>query len=46
MGQCDFFSSFLELYLQHMEVPKRGAKSELQMPAYATVTAMPAPGRI
>ena len=32
--------SFLWLHLQHMEVPRLGVKSELQLPAYATVKAM------
>ena len=31
---------FLRLHLQHMEVPRLGVKSELQLPAYATATAM------
>ena len=30
---------FLESNLQHMEVPRLGVKSELQLPAYATATA-------
>ena len=30
---------FLWLHLQHMEGPRLGVKSELQLPAYATVTA-------
>ena len=34
-----FLSCFLEPYLQHMEVPKLGVESELQLLAYATVTA-------
>ena len=33
------FLVFLGLYLQHMEVPRLGVKSELQMPAYSTATA-------
>ena len=37
---------FLWLYLQHMEVPRLGVKSELQLPAYATATAMPDPSCI
>ena len=30
---------FLELHLQHMEVPRLGIKLELQLPAYTTATA-------
>ena len=30
---------FLGLHLGYMEVPRLGAESELQLPAYATVTA-------
>ena len=29
---------FLGLQLQHMEIPRLGVKSELQLPAYTTVT--------
>ena len=29
---------FLEPYLWHMEVPRLGVKSELQLPAYTTAT--------
>ena len=36
-----FFLFFLGLHLQHMEVPRLGVKSELQLPAYSTATAMP-----
>ena len=32
--------AFLGLHLRHMEVPKLGVVSELQLPAYATSTAM------
>ena len=35
------FFFFLGLLLQHMEVPRLGVESELQLPAYATATAMP-----
>ena len=31
-----FFSVFFGPHTQHMEVPKLGVKSELQLPAYAT----------
>ena len=34
---------FLGLHLQHVEVPRPGIKSELQLPAYTTATAMPDP---
>ena len=33
------FCSFLWLHPQHMEVPRPGVKSELQLPAYTTATA-------
>ena len=35
-----FFCLFFVLHLQHMEVPGLGVESELQLPAYATATAM------
>ena len=37
----DFFFpfSFLGLHLHHMEVPRLGVKSELQLQSYATATA-------
>ena len=38
-----FFFFFLGLHLQHMEVPRLGVKSEMQLPAYTTATAMPDP---
>ena len=37
----NFFFFFLGLYLCHMEVPRLGVKSELQLPACATATATP-----
>ena len=37
---------FLELHPQHMEVPRKGVESEMQLPAYATATAMPDPSLI
>ena len=45
------FSFFLPLlllgpHLQHMEVPRLGVKSELQLPAYVIATAMPDLSRI
>ena len=33
-----FFWSFLGPHPQHMEVPRLGVESELQLPTYATVT--------
>ena len=42
--QFFFFFSFLGPHLRHMEVPGLGVESELQLPAYATATAMPDPG--
>ena len=41
-----FFSFFLGPYPQHMEVPRPGVESELQLPAYATATAMPDPSHV
>ena len=41
-----FFFVFLGPCLQHMEVPKLGDKSELQLPAYTTATAAPDPSCI
>ena len=35
-----FFLFFLELHLQHMEVPRLGVESKLQLPPYTTATAM------
>ena len=34
-----YFFFFLGLHLWHIEVPRLGVKSELQLPAYATATA-------
>ena len=34
-----YFFVFSGLFLQHMEIPRLGVKSELQLPAYTTVTA-------
>ena len=33
------FFLFLQLQLRHMEVPRLGVQSELQLPAYTTATA-------
>ena len=41
-----FFSCFLGPHLQHMEVPRLGVKSELQLLAYATATATADPSCI
>ena len=38
-----FLSLFLRLHPWHMEVLRLGVKSELQLPAYTTATAMPGP---
>ena len=40
------FAFFLGPYLRHMEVPRLGIKSELQLLAYTTATAMPDPSRV
>ena len=39
---CFFcFCFFFQLHLWHMEVPRLGVESELQLPTYTTATAMP-----
>ena len=40
------FFFFLGPYPWHMEVPRLGVKSELEMPAYATATPMLDPSHI
>ena len=40
------FLSFLGLHLRHMEVPRLGVESELQLTAYTTATAAPDPSHI
>ena len=40
------FVCFLGLHLQHMEVPRLGAESELQLLAYTTARAMLDPSHI
>ena len=40
------FFVFLGLHLWNMEVPRVGVESELQLPAYATATAMWDPNRV
>ena len=37
---------FLQLHPRHMEFPRQGVRSELQLPAYTTVTATWDPSRI
>ena len=44
--KINFFFFFLWPHLRHMEEPRLGSKSELQLPAYTTATAMPNPSRI
>ena len=41
-----FFFFFLEPYLQHMEVPRLGVQSELQLLAYTAATAMQDPNHL
>ena len=41
-----FFLFFLGLHLQHMEVPRLGAKSEIQLLAYTTAIATQDPSRV
>ena len=38
-----FFFVFLRLHPRHMEAPRLGVESELQLPAYTTATATPHP---
>ena len=38
-----FLFFFLGLHPRHMEVPRLGIESELQLPAYATATTLPGP---
>ena len=40
------FFFFLELHPRHMELPRRGVKLELQLPAYATATEMQDPSHV
>ena len=40
------FFAFLRSHPRHMEVPRLGVKSELQLPAYTTATAMQDPSHI
>ena len=41
-----FFPPFLQLHLHHIEFPKLGVESALQLLAYAAATAMPDPSLI
>ena len=41
-----FFFFFLGPHVQYMEVPSLGVESELQLPAYATAPAIPAPSHV
>ena len=41
-----FFFSFLLLHLQHLEIPRPGVESELQLQAYTTVTVTLDPSHI
>ena len=43
---CFVLFCFSEANLQHVEVPRLGVKSELQLPAYTTTTEMPDPSHI
>ena len=45
-GIQTFFFFFLGPYLQHMEVPRLGVKSELHQPAYTTGTEIPGSSHI
>jgi len=46
LGFFFFFFAFLSPHLQHMEVPRLGVKSELQLRAYTTATVMPDPSHV
>ena len=43
---CHYLFIFLGPHLRHMEVPRLGVQSELQLPGYTTVTAMQDPSHI
>ena len=43
---CLFVFAFLGPHVQHMEVPRLGIESELQLPAYTTATATPDPSHV
>ena len=45
-GNGDLFFFFFGLHPRHMEVPRLGVKSELQLPAYPRATAQPDLSRI
>ena len=44
--RLQIFITFLGPHLWHMEVPRLGVESELQLPAYTIVTATPDPIRV
>ena len=46
MQQCFFFFFFLQPHLQHMEVPRLGVKSELQLQTCTTAMATQDPSHI
>ena len=41
-----FFFFFLEPHLWHMDIPRLGVESEIELPAYATTTAMQDPSHV
>ena len=43
---CSLFVCFLGLNPKHMEVPKLGVESELQLPAYTRATVAPDSSRV
>ena len=46
LNSCFFLFVFLGPHPWHMEGPRLGAESELQLPAYTTGTATPDPSRV
>ena len=46
IGYDSLFFFFLGLHLGHMEVPRLGGQLELQLPAYATATAVEDPNQV
>ena len=45
-ASCVFVFAILGPHLRHIEVPRLGVKSELQLPAYTTATATQDPSRV
>ena len=43
---ANLFCLFFRQHLRHLEVPRPGVKSELQLLVYATATAMPDPSHV